>query len=125
MALRTAWIKRSDQGWHRLFCLACRQHSRNRSVITSPYGEVLLLLAERICLALITDAFLPADQARPLPVSISTLLRNRPPDSNSACLVLTSWRTVSCAASGSIRYICGIEPMPALICSQYSWKLPS
>jgi hypothetical protein len=34
-----------------------------------------------------------ADQARPLPISISTLIRNRPPDSNPASLALASWRT--------------------------------
>src|SRR6516162_2821186 len=102
MALRTAWIKRSDQGWHRLFCLACRQHSRNRSVITSPYGAVLLLLGERICLALITDVFLPADQARPLPVSISTLVRNRPPDSNSEAVNYDFWFLADNHRVGSI-----------------------
>ena len=70
--------------------------------ITSPYGAVLLLLGERICLALITDVFLPADQARPLPVSISTLIRNRPQDSNSEAVNYDFWFLADNHRVGSI-----------------------
>ena len=56
--------------------------------------------------------------ARPLAISISTLMNSRPSDSNGESRTLTSSRTSRRSASGSARYACGIDPIPASIGSQ-------
>jgi hypothetical protein len=61
--------------------------------------------------------------ARPLPINISTLMRSFPFDANCESLAFTSSRTKRRSTAESLRYDCGIDPIPASIGSQYSSKL--
>ncbi len=61
--------------------------------------------------------------ARPVPINISTLMSSFPSDSNRESRALTSSRTELRSASESVRYDCGIDPIPASIGAQYSSKL--